>query len=200
LRSVNGRISEALALQRQVPGATAPRKFKAITQPPGESFPASDVDPRLLREFDAFRKFSSAEITRLLRLMRRWNLKKDTVVFTEGSAGGSCFIVLEGLIDVSISSRGESQLLAALAPGSVFGQVSVIDNVPRSATCSARADTTLLEMESGPCERLLRGGSRTAIKFLATLNEGLISALRGADLRLMQIDRESLSANRAGHL
>jgi len=46
----------------------------------------------------------------------------------------------------------------------------------------------LLEMSRGRCERLLRTGSRLAIKFLETLNEGLISALQDADRRLMQLE------------
>ena len=50
------------------------------------------------------------------------------------------------------------------------------------------ADAVLLEIEREPCERLLRSGSATALKFLAALNEGLVSALRGADLQLMQLE------------
>jgi hypothetical protein len=54
----------------------------------------------------------------------------------------------------------------------------------------------LLEIVRGPCEDLLRGGTILALKFLATLNEGLILALRGADLRLMQLDKaESLKGS-----
>jgi hypothetical protein len=67
--------------------------------------------------------------------------------------------------------------------------MSLIDNVPRSATCSIRSKAVLLEIVRGPCEDLLRGGSTLALKLLATLNEGLIMALRGADLRLMQLEK-----------
>jgi hypothetical protein len=62
--------------------------------------------------------------------------------------------------------------------------------MPRSATCSARSDTVLLELERSGCEALLRNGSPTALKLLATLNDGLVTALRGADLRLMKLDQE----------
>ena len=128
--------------------------------------------------------------------MRRWDLTKDTVIFTEGSPGGTCFVIVEGAVDVSINAHGQQQLLATLTAGAVFGQMSLIEGVPRSATCSVRADAVLLEIEREPCEELLRSGSAMALKFLATLNEGLISALRGADLRLMQLDRPSHSGLR----
>ena len=121
--------------------------------------------------------------------MRRWDLPKNSIVFTEASPGGSCFLILEGSIDVSTGSRGQQQILATLNAGSVFGQMNSINNVPRSATCSVRFKAVLLEIMRGPCEELLRDGSILALKLLATLNEGLILALRGADLRLMQLDK-----------
>jgi hypothetical protein len=45
----------------------------------------------------------------------------------------------------------------------------------------------ILEFERKPCETLLSAGSHTALKFLAALNQDLISALRGADQRLLQL-------------
>jgi len=190
LKSVNHQISEAMTLQRAAPGL-APRPTGQVLGPPGQSQPTSGIKPETLQAFDSFRKFSLAEIRRLLRLMRRWNLAKDTYVFTEGSPGGTCFAVVEGSIDVSINARGQQQLLATLNAGSIFGQMSLIESEPRTATCSVRTDAVLLEFEREPCERLLRSGSATALKLLATLNEGLISALRGADHRLMQLDRQN---------
>jgi hypothetical protein len=73
--------------------------------------------------------------------------------------------------------------------------MSLIDGVPRSATCSVRTDAVLLEVVRVPCEELLNSGSTLALKFLATLNEGLILALRGADLRLMQLEGTEARAN-----
>jgi len=187
IQSVNRQLSEALTLRQS---ASAVAKTTAqIAGPAGESSAADNVEPDALLKFASFSKYSLAEIRELLRLMRRWDLPEDSIVFTEASPGGSCFVILEGSIDVSTASRGQQQILATLNAGSVFGQMSLIDNVPRSATCSVRSKAVLLEIVRDPCEDLLRGGSPLALKFLATLNEGLILALRGADLRLMQLDR-----------
>ena len=152
-----------------------------------------------MRAFEAFSKFSRDEAHELLRLMRRWHLPKDTVIFTEGSPGGTCFVIAEGAVDVSINARGQQQLLATLNAGSVFGQMSLIDAAPRAATCSVRADAVLLEIERERCEDLLGSGSAIALKLLATLNEGLILALRGADLRLMQLERGDIELGRANY-
>jgi CRP-like cAMP-binding protein len=188
IQSVNRRLSEALTFQQPTP--VLPTSSAAqILRPAGQSRPSDNIEPEALRAFDAFSKFSRQEIGDLLRLMRRWDLRKDTVIFTEGSSGGTCFVILDGAIDVSINAHGQQQLLTTLNAGSVFGQMSLIEGVPRSATCSVRSDAVLLEIEREPCEKLFHTGSTMALKFLATLNDGLISALRGADLRLMQLER-----------
>jgi CRP-like cAMP-binding protein len=68
--------------------------------------------------------------------------------------------------------------------------VSLIDGEPRSATCTIRRDAVLVELEREVCERLLDGRSPLSLKLLGMLNEGLVSALRGADRRLMQLESE----------
>ena len=194
IQSVNRQLSEALTLQQSTPAI--PKTITQIVGPLGESSTTDGIEAESLRKFASFSKFSVEEIRELLRLMRRWDLPKDSIVFTEASPGGSCFVILEGSVDVSTASRGQQQILATLNAGSVFGQISLIDNVPRSATCSVRSKAVLLEIVRGPCEDLLRGGTILALKLLATLNEGLILALRGADLRLMQLDKaESLKGS-----
>jgi CRP/FNR family cyclic AMP-dependent transcriptional regulator len=191
LLAVDRKVSEALTLSGTV-STPLPRSIAPMAGPPGASSPAGTIAPERLQSFASFSAFSHQEIRRLLRLMRRWDLPKDTIIFTEGSAGGTCFVVVDGSVDVSVNARGRQQMLATLSAGSVLGQVSLISGAPRSATCSVRSDTVLLEILREPCERLLRGESALAVKFLATLNAGLISALRAADLRLMKLDREAL--------
>jgi hypothetical protein len=189
IQSVNRRLSEALTLQQHPMPVVAETATVQITGPAGRGRSTEGMAAEALTAFESFRRFSHEEAHELLRLMRCRDLPKGTVIFTEGSPGGTCFVIVEGAVDVSINAHGQQQRLATLDAGGVFGQMSLIDGVPRSATCSVRADAVLLEIEREPCERLLRSGSALALKFLATLNEGLISALRAADLRLMTLER-----------
>jgi len=191
LRAVNRQISDVLVLGAEM-HELLPHSSAVRTHPPVDLISESIVSPDALRPYGTFRDFSREELGHLMRLMRCWELPKGTVIFTEDSPGDSCYFIVEGLVDVSTRNRGTNQLLARLEAGSVFGQVSVIDGATRSATCSSAADSILLELERGPCEQLLRGGSELAIKLLATLNDGLISALRGADTRLLQIEEQNL--------
>ena len=89
---------------------------------------------------------------------------------------------------------GRQRRFASLGPGSVFGQVSLIDGQSRSANCLMRHPGVLLEMEQDPCARLFESRSPTALKFLAAVNQGLIAALRGADRRLMRLQDDGRPA------
>jgi glycine/D-amino acid oxidase-like deaminating enzyme len=145
------------------------------------------IKPDALRDFPLFADFSDRELRQLLRLMRRWDLPRGTVVVSEGGPGGSCFIIVSGSVNVTVRVRGRQEFLAQLPAGSIFGQVSLISGEVRTATCSTPNGGTILELERNPCETFLSVGSHTALKFLAALNQDLISALRGADQRLLQL-------------
>ena len=106
----------------------------------------------------------------------------------------SCFIIVSGSVAVTVRARGRQQLLAQLPGGSIFGQVSLISGVVRSATCSMLTDGVILELKRKPCESLLSAGSETALKLLAALNQDLINALRGADQRLLQLSATERAA------
>lgn len=140
-----------------------------------------------MRDFPRFAEFSDRELRELLRLVRRWDLPLGTVVVSEGGGGGSCFIIASGSVDATVRVSSRQQLLAQLPAGSIFGQVSLISGEPRTATCSMRNDGVILELQREPFETFLSAGSPTALKFLAALNQDLISALRSADQRLLQL-------------
>ena len=193
LKAVNQRIAEALTLRSEPLDPVSVRESRMMTAI-AESESAADIAPELLTAFPAFRDFTPEEMTALLAVMRRWRLRKGTLLFAEGSPGGSCFVVVSGVVEVSIAVNGKHQLLARLHPGSVFGQVSLIDGEPRSASCTIGRDAVLVELEAAECERFLERRSPLALKLLALLNDGIISALRGADRRLMRLEEEESAA------
>ncbi len=187
LKVVNQRISEALTLLAEPP-ATVQVRSSRMMMAIAESEPATDVPPEALGAFPLFRDFTTAELRTLLSSMRRWTLRKGTLLFAEGTPGDSCFVVLSGIVDVSLAVHDRHQLVARLGAGNVFGQVSLIVGEPRSATCTIGKDAVLVELERAECERLLERKSPMALKLLAVLNDGLISALRGADRRRMKLE------------
>jgi glycine/D-amino acid oxidase-like deaminating enzyme/CRP-like cAMP-binding protein len=193
LKAVNRQISEALtlragevasAVRRQVP----PRVSRLVRVIGTESSSAETIAPDTFLGFPAFRDFTQPEVVDLSRSMQRWDLARGTLLFQEGDEGHTCFVVIRGVVDVSVKVRGQPQLLAQLGPGSIFGQASLIDAEPRTVSCSIRRDAVLAEIDAAACERLLNSGNPLALKLLAALNQGLVAALRSADRQLMRLN------------
>jgi len=199
LSAVNRQISEALTLRADGAGSAVPRQVpprvsRMLRALSTETSSAESIPPELLLAFPAFRGFTADEIAELLRSMQRWDLARGTLLFKEGDAGCTCYVVVRGTIDVSVKVRGQPQLLAQLGPGSIFGQASLIAGEPRSVSCSIRRDALLAEIDAESCERLLNGKSALALKLLAALNQGLVAALRSADRQLMRLNEEHAGA------
>jgi glycine/D-amino acid oxidase-like deaminating enzyme len=192
LSTVNKRISEAITIQGIAPLSIGKRR-QVVASPLGSSSSTEGVHPDQLRNTRLFASFSLDELKQLLAVMRRWDLPANSIVCTEGSPGGTCFVILSGQVDISIQSADHQQLMATLQAGALFGQVSVIEDVPRMATCTTRTDAVLLEMDRHHCENILRTDTDMAAKFLAVLHDGLIDALHNSDLRLMKLERQSLA-------
>jgi CRP/FNR family transcriptional regulator, cyclic AMP receptor protein len=72
------------------------------------------------------------------------SLAADQIVFLAGDAGDGCYRIEDGLLKVSVSAAGGGErILAILGPGSIVGELSMIDGAPRSASVSALRDSKL---------------------------------------------------------
>lgn len=71
-------------------------------------------------------------------------LAPDEVLFLAGDTGDGCYRVEQGLLKVTMVSRsGAERILAFLGPGSIVGELSVIDGLPRSASVLAVREAEL---------------------------------------------------------
>jgi CRP/FNR family transcriptional regulator, cyclic AMP receptor protein len=71
-------------------------------------------------------------------------LKADEVLFLASDPGNGCYRIDEGLLKVSMMSRtGTERILSFMGPGSIVGELSMIDGRPRSAAVVAVRDATL---------------------------------------------------------
>jgi CRP-like cAMP-binding protein len=120
---------------------------------------AADADA--LRSLPAFSEFTRTESELLVSLMRRWDLPGAALLFSAGSRGSSCFVVLSGAVTVSMQVDRRQRLLSTFHPGSIFGQIALIEGSPRTATCATAGNTLLLELEQEACKQLFASSSTT---------------------------------------
>jgi len=81
---------------------------------------------------------------RLFANARPVSLSASRTLFVAGDNGDGCYRVEEGLLKASVSvATGGERILAILGPGSVVGELSMIDSAPRSASVTALRDSKL---------------------------------------------------------
>lgn len=72
---------------------------------------------------------------------------RGEAIFEEGEQGDRIYLILDGKVKISRTSQdGRENLLAVLGPGDLFGELSVFDPGPRTATASALADTSFASL------------------------------------------------------
>ena len=95
---------------------------------------------------------------------------KNQTVFEQNEPGDTMFIVLEGLFGVYINAFTDTPVrVADIRPGSFFGEMSILDGWPRSATVVAEEDGAVLVVEKGNFGALLEKAPDLAAGILETL-------------------------------
>lgn len=91
-----------------------------------------------MRKVALFANLPNSIIVELSARLERIALAQDAILFQEGAVGDGLFVVNEGKIKVvSPNDLGEEVVLNQFGPGDSFGEMSLVDGAPRSATAVA---------------------------------------------------------------
>jgi CRP/FNR family cyclic AMP-dependent transcriptional regulator len=105
-------------------------------------------------------------------------------VLSEGEDGDTAFYILQGSVEVSIGKGAKARSVGTLNAGDVFGEMSLIEPGPRSATVKAVTDTECLETSYDEFVAAIQDDPERAIMFMKTL----VSRLRHMNELLVSID------------
>lgn len=101
--------------------------------------------------------------------MQTVEFKAGETIIAEGEVGETAFLVISGSVDVSISSAGSARSIGTLRAGDVFGEMSLIDAGPRSATVKAVTDTQCLVTTYNEFIATAQAEPALAFEFMKTL-------------------------------
>jgi CRP/FNR family cyclic AMP-dependent transcriptional regulator len=101
---------------------------------------------------------------------------KGTVLFREGEPGKEMYVVQAGRIDISKHVGGVENLLSSLGQGEFFGEMSILNNAPRSATATCAEDSKLLVIDPKTFEAMIRGNAEIALRMIKKLADRLQEA------------------------
>lgn len=102
--------------------------------------------------------------------MNEIRVTRGKTLFDEGDPGDRLYVVTEGKIKLGRTSPdGRENLLAILGPGDMFGELSLFDPGPRTATAAAVTDATLIGLGHHDLQPLLTGRPEVAAQLLGAL-------------------------------
>ena len=139
----------------------------------------------ILKGIDIFSSLSDRELERIKTVAREESFPEGTVIFNENAPGDKLYIIGEGHID--IKKRGEDGRslvgLVRLGPGEIIGELSILDEKPRSASAFAAgpSKTVLLSIGKSDLDRILDQDQALAVKLLRGMLRKLSARLRLAD-------------------
>ncbi len=133
---------------------------------------------KALRQTYIFKDLPDKYIKLLATYFKTIKVKKGEAVFYQYDESTDFYIVLEGKLQAYISNEeGEDLVLAVFKPGDVFGEMSLFDGKPRSATVEAKEDSVLGVLSRKKFIEILKENSTIAIELLKIM----VKRLREAD-------------------
>src|SRR5438045_9035957 len=100
----------------------------------------------LLSYIGLFESLTDDDLDALSRRLEEFDYADGTIVFNQGDEGSSLFIVEEGGVEISYGEGKSKVILATLFAGQYFGELSLFDGSPRSATATAIKLSRIIRM------------------------------------------------------
>ncbi|MDI6744333.1 MAG: Crp/Fnr family transcriptional regulator [Thermodesulfovibrionales bacterium] len=146
-----------------------------------ESFSGKDKSAlieKFLRELPVFKSLSDNYLSRIAKDFIVFQVKKGETVFYQSDSSTDLYIVLEGAVRASLlNQEGQELVLAAFDKGNFFGEMSLLDGKPRSATIIAVEDSALGMLKRERFLSAVKDDPMIAIDLLSAL----VQRLRMAD-------------------
>ncbi len=136
-----------------------------------------------------FDELSPIELSTTADYMNFFELEQGKTLFREGDAGDYICFVVDGAVDVlKLAATGQRAVIATLTRGSTLGEMSIIDNIARSATVRARKDSTLVILSRKGFNTILDNHPKIGIKILKGI------------ARLLSLNMRRTSSHLADHI
>lgn len=127
-----------------------------------------------LREVALFEQIPSAELARIAEVTEEVVVPAGQLIFSEGDFGDALFVIADGRVRISLGDR----TLATLGKANYFGEMSLLDGEPRSASARAEVDSLLLRIEQKNFHNILSRHFGAALAVIRTLSRRLRSQLQ----------------------
>ncbi|MDR7418368.1 MAG: cyclic nucleotide-binding domain-containing protein [Armatimonadota bacterium] len=129
----------------------------------------SEAAVKHLTNVPIFKDLPASSLDSIARSMRERVYEPGAVIVRQGDPGLGFFLITEGQVEVSHGGH----TIRSLGPGEFFGEMALMEERPRSATVTARARTTCLQLVRWDFRALLKENPDLAVKMLEVVVQRL---------------------------
>lgn len=127
-----------------------------------------------LRQVPLFRTLDDPQLHSIEALCAERRYRRGEVIFHQGDPGGWLYVIDSGYVRIYVvNPDGREMAIRVFGPGSAFGELSVIDGKPRSATAAALRDVSAFVLYREDVRTLLQQNSGIALQIIEMLAERL---------------------------
>jgi CRP-like cAMP-binding protein len=139
-----------------------------------------------LKEVDLFEGMDNKVHNQIFKLGLVQNFRKGDLIIREGQPGGNLHIVINGKAEVvkAVKGKAKGKQLGRLQKGSVFGEMSVFDGAPYSASVRSVEDCDIHIIRGADFEDFLRQNPKAAYGIFRTLISSISNRLRRTNMAL----------------
>ena len=131
-----------------------------------------------LRKTPVFKDLSDRDLTVIERMLHRRQYDVGEIIFYQGDSGVGMYIIDDGEVEIVHEPSGE--VLAILFAGDFFGEIALLNELPRSATARAKTRCGLLFFSQADLYKLLelnpQAGSKISLRLAKIIGKRLTSA------------------------
>jgi len=147
----------------------------------------------ILRKIVLFKRLSDADLDKIKALGSVRKYMPGEMIFGENTSGNALYILLSGVVKIFTQTGVKKKTLAYLKAGEFFGEMSLIDLQPRSASAVALEECELLIIEKKKFNKLLADDLNIVLSIMRTLT----LRLREADKEIERLAFRSLTGRLA---
>jgi methyl-accepting chemotaxis protein len=112
-------------------------------------------------------------VTQISEIGKVLNKKAGEIIFIEGEPGHEMYVVLSGKVEISLQHETKSILFAELGEGDFFGEMSLLEGMPRSGTAKAVQHTQLVVLQQASFRQFMTIDSDLAWRVMNSLSTRL---------------------------
>lgn len=142
-----------------------------------------------LQQVPLFHELPAAELEPLRKAAIRRACPSGEIIFRHGDVPEFFYVVERGQVDIVIPGQGEEMVLASFHGGSFFGELTVFDLQPRTATARTSAETGLICIPLAAVAALIERSPLAARQFISVI----ASRLRGANEQLSRLQIKNVN-------